>query len=201
MENWSFAICSDGKTNTKYFDDIINSIKIQNIPNYEIIFCTENKELEINQNHVSVIYIEPLKQAWITKKKNDMTRIAKFENICYMHDYIALDENWYDGFEKFGYDWNVCSNKVIRLDGERFYDWCAEGIGNIPYDNKEHLQHYVSGAYWCAKTEFMKHNLLNEELVWSEAEDIEWSNRVRGQWKLKFNPISSVKHLKQQRPI
>ena len=48
----------------------------------------------------------------------------------------------------------------------------------MPYDyDGGHM--YISGAYWVAKKHVMEAEPLNEDLKHSEAEDVEWSLRVR----------------------
>ena len=58
---------------------------------------------------------------------------------------------------------------------------------------------YVSGAYWVAKKSFMKKYLLNENLLWGQGEDIEWSNRWINKEIYKMNINSSVKCCKKDK--
>ena len=39
---------------------------------------------------------------------------------------------------------------------------------------------------------------LNEDLVWGESEDIEWSKRVREKYNFHINEVASVRLLKQK---
>jgi hypothetical protein len=148
----------------------------------------------------------------ISIKKNMITSEAKYENIVYLHDYVSLDENWYNGFLKFGDDFTVCMTKILNIDGVRYRDWCLwqddanKYVGNlnylIPYD-MSHLSSmmYISGAYWVAKKSFMISNKLNEKLSWGQGEDVEWSLRVRNKTEFKMNSLSSVKLLKNKNRI
>jgi hypothetical protein len=140
-------------------------------------------------------------------KKNRITDAAKYENIVYLHDYIIFDINWYNGFLKFGNDFDVCMNKINNTDGTRYRDWCLwkddadfyTGPLNylIPYDMKNLSgMMYISGAYWVAKKEFMAKNRLNEKLSWGQGEDVEWSLRVRDNTAFKMNIHSKVNLLK-----
>ena len=60
---------------------------------------------------------------------------------------------------------------------------------------------YISGAYWVAKKDFMTKNKLNEQLLWGEGEDVEWSKRVRKKIEFDFNELSTVKLLKEKEVI
>ena len=70
-----------------YINDIIISIENQNIPNYEIIIIGQiNKDLVRNFKNTTIIeFNENIKQSWITKKKNIITELSKYENIVFLH--------------------------------------------------------------------------------------------------------------------
>ena len=79
--------------------------------------------------------------------------------------------------------------------------WCpdgkvVEGGGTImPYDYAGgHM--YISGAYWVAKKHVMEEEPLNEDLCHHDAEDVEWSLRVRDKYKYVMNPYSMVQLLR-----
>lgn len=216
--NFTFGIITDG-SNNNFLDIVIASIESQNILNYEIIIVGGNKDF----GHTLIKFDETVKPAWITRKKNIISFNAKYDNVVYMHDYISLSDNWYNGFFKFGDDWDICMNKILNLDGTRFRDWCTwddPDFGNgrmcyeswcgpngkrfdgqpkiVPYTyNKTHYM-YVSGAYWVAKKKFMMKNQLNETLSWGAGEDVEMSTRVRNKWNYKMNINSTVQLLKQK---
>jgi hypothetical protein len=59
----------------------------------------------------------------------------------------------------------------------------------------------MPGFYWIAKKSVMQEFPLNENLTWGQAEDIEWSRRVREKYDFSINPNSSVKFLKQKEYI
>lgn len=109
-----------------------------------------------NNKVIHIPFNENIKPMWITKKKNIITQEAKYENIVYLHDYIILKEDWYDGFIKFGNDFDVCMTKILNNDNTRFRDWCLWSMDNfnlkgehiIPY-NMTHLTKYmyISGSY------------------------------------------------------
>lgn len=202
---WTFAIPTDGVTHRQYHQEIFDSIRSQGIPEYEIILAKEKPEpLYPNQPDIREIYVEPQKPMWITRKKNVCTQAARFPLVCYMHDYIKLDPGWHEGYQRFGTHWDVCMNPVLILDStgdRRFLDWMLSGPGWNPLDyciQGKTNEMYVSGAYWCAKREFMMRHPLNENLIWGENEDGEWSARVRDTWNLRFNTLSVVRTLKNK---
>jgi hypothetical protein len=140
---------------------------------------------------------------WITKKKNLITETAKYENIVYFHDYHAFMPGWYEGYLQFGDDWDICMNLINDIWGNRFRDWISWDHPRYPkrglmdITDKEAAKHaYISGSYWVAKKKFMQENPLNEELVYGDAEDLEWSLRVRDKAKYVMNPHSVVRHVR-----
>ena len=42
--------------------------------------------------------------------------MSKFENIVYLHDYVYLDKSWYEGFLKYGNNFEVVVNRIINFD-------------------------------------------------------------------------------------
>lgn len=204
--DFTFGIVTGGD-NDAMLNAIIDSIEKENIPNYEIIIIGYSI---INRKNTRVInFNENIKPMWITAKKNLITREAKYENVVYFHDYIKLNEGWYEGQLKSGNDFKIRMDKIINLNGERFRDWCIwphndnkmdnfiERECLIPYDIT-HLSKYmyISGAYWIAKKEVMLEYPLDENLIWGQGEDVLWSKQVRLKYDFNMNPNSSVQIIK-----
>ena len=105
--SWTFGICTDGKTNLHFHQHIINSIKALGIPCFEIIFATENPDFNLPEQNVRVLITQTHLEGHITLKKNKIAEAALYPNLCLIHDYIALDSDWFKEFDAFGYDWTV----------------------------------------------------------------------------------------------
>ena len=215
---FTFGIITGGNLDTR----VINSIYHQNIPEdkFEIIVVGGDYIPEYpDVKHIE--FDESQRPLWITRKKNMITKNAKFENIVFLHDYYFLWRSWYEGFLKFGNDWDVCMNKIQNLDGSRFRDWIicydrefenrdfslsevrrGKPTRYLPsYDYKKTKNMYVSGGYWVAKKYVMEKEPLNENLMWEQGEDYEWSERVlwSGNYNYKMNTHSTVQTLKDKR--
>ena len=210
---FTFGIITSGN-NFQQIIKIIESIKNLSIKNYEILIIGGNNTYETEESVRYHPFNDELKKGWITKKKNIITKKAKYENIVYLHDYIIFDKNWYKGFLKFGNEYDIAMNKILNKDKKRFRDWTLwpeneNFIDDIvsqklncllPY-NEDHLSKhmYISGTYWVAKKKVMEEFPLNEKLLWGEGEDVEWSKRVRQKYQFKMNKYSTVMFLKQKR--
>jgi hypothetical protein len=121
--DFTFGIITTPQTNI-FIESIIHSIVKQNIPNYEIIIIgAVNPPEHINERVIIIPFDETVHPGWITKKKNLITENAKYENIVFLHDYIGFDDGWYDGFLKFGNQFDVVSNIIHDMNGNRFRDW------------------------------------------------------------------------------
>lgn len=217
--NVSFGIITYSKKNIKnYLLEVVESIRRLNIPNYEIIIVgTEStiKQHFFGNDIVIVDFDEDIKEAWITRKKNLITQIAKYDNIVYQHDYIAYDDNWWESWKNFG-DYKVGMNRIFNTDGSRYRDWLIFPHGGLiepakrasgfkpeergcllPYDEKgmSNLM-YISGSWWIAKKHVMQEFPLNENLSWGYGEDVEWSYQVRDKYKFSINESGSIRLLK-----
>ena len=206
---------------------IVESIRKQNIPEYEIIIIggpkvTTGRHTFSLHNRPDIVHIpfdeesgivgkgkqwcdeQMIKQGgWITKKKNIITQEAKYDNIVYFHDYHAFMPGWYEGYLKFGDEWDVCMNVIQDIWGNRFRDWISwdhpnySKRGFMNYEDSDAANRsYISGSYWVAKKKFMEENPLDENLVYGDAEDLEWSLRIRGKANYVMNPYSVVRHLR-----
>ncbi len=204
---FTFGVCVC-ENNINSHEKIIKSIEGLNIPEYEIIFIGAK---ECKKDSVRFIeFDESIRNGWITKKKNILCSAAIYENIVLLHDYLKFHDKWYEGFLKNGDDFDICMNVILNANGSRFRDWCLNPykvippIGplttrefSLPYDENRLIpKMYISGAYWVAKTKFMKENPLDESLLWGESEDLEWSNRVLSIANYKMNSDSIVNLIK-----
>jgi hypothetical protein len=197
------------------------------IPDFEVLIVGDYKvyDDEYHDKVRCIPFDDSVKPGWISRKKNIVTQEAKGDVIVYMHDYVCLDKDWYEGWQNFGWDWDLAMNVILNKDGTRFRDWCVfqydgnKGLNGIwpcnlskcpdvflspylpdySYNRTENL--YISGTYWLAKREVMLAEPLDEEFVWGQHEDIEWSFRVLPKYKYVMNTQSHVHLLHQKDPV
>ena len=213
-KGWSFGIITDGYHQSRV-KRIIDSILSQKIKNFEIIIVGDNNE-NYNYNDCSIKLVEfKSDEEWsdnnkvdtfpISIKKNLIVERAVYENLCFLHDYVILDKNWYLGILKFekNNEWKVLTNKILNSDNSRVFDWvlydhplCYRKVTYLPQNKKITKYQYIPGYYWCVKKNIMVEFKLNESLKWGQKEDVEWSKRVRKKYDFSFNNFSSVKFLK-----
>ncbi len=191
-----------------FMPQILHSIRNMNSlkkDNYEIIVVGGPKNYNGDGDFKHIEFDDTPR---IALKKNLITESSTKENIVFLHDYFAFNEDWYNGFLEFGDHWDICMNMILNTDGSRFRDWLSwddpinqrpDGkVGLLaPYSYDKFQYMYISGAYWVAKTELMKKEPLNKWFHWGECEDLEWSKRVlRKGYKYKMNTLSVVHVIK-----
>ena len=160
---FTFGIITSPKTE-KFVTEIINTIRNQKIDSYEIIIVG-GSDVEYGTDTKVVPFSENQKDNWITRKKNLITSMSKFENIVYMHDYVYLDKSWYKGFLKYGNDFEVLVNRIINFDGKRYHDWLLwkENSSNVDKFLKERPN--INGVKQNGKeTFYQRRNPSNSEL-------------------------------------
>jgi hypothetical protein len=199
--------------------ETICSIIENNIPNYEIIIVGDSK---VNQSDkIKVIeFDESIKNGWITKKKNIIVQNAIYENVVLLHDYVKLDNNWYEGFLKFGNDFDWCVTRILNKNGNRFRDYTLYpgyfnrddqiNIDNyfsnfclLPYNFENRIKTnthlYISGSYYVIKKTIALKYPLDENLTHCCCEDLEYSSRLNSNGIfIKCNSYSTVHLLKQK---
>ena len=210
---FTFGIITAGDSRDN-LEKVLASIEMQNIPDdcFEVIVVGGNEDYDSALLKL-VSFDETQKKMWITRKKNIITERAKYENVVYFHDYVMLNPGWYDGFLRYGNDFQVCMTPIQNVGGSRFRDWtlCPGDIEHIvgdmkmcallPYDVSDLSKHmYFSGAYWIAKKEVMQKYPLDEARGWADGEDVEWSQRVRQEYTFQLNLHSSVRLAKPKDP-
>lgn len=202
---FSFAILTKYE-NEKQLKEVIDSIHNLSIPEYEIL-TIGGKEKKDKKNERYIFFDETQKDGWVTKKKNILANESKHQNMVLMHDYFVFDKDWYKNFLEFGNDWDICSCQQLLINDKRhFTDWVVWDSPFLPrytslrHDDWSHVWYmYQSGGFTIAKTQLIRDNPFNEELLWGQADDVEWSLRVRRKYKYVCNGNSIVKHNKSHR--
>lgn len=205
---WTFGIVT-GYQDGERLKNIIDNIISLNIPEFEILIIGGNRDnFCVDYPQVKLIdFDESQKPLWITKKKNIIADLAMYENMVIMHDYHVFDKDWYVNFKSFGTDWDICSCPQYLITGARnpmdWSLWDKPGHGrawSLDYDDWSQTQYmYVSGGFFIVKKHVMLEEPLDESFGWNEAEDVEWSLRVRDKYVMKCNKNSIVRHNKWHR--
>ena len=195
---------------------IIESIRALKIPVFEILIVGPScGNLPLGADTRFVEFDESVKPNWITRKKNMLCEMARYENIVLLHDYVVFQPDWYTGFLRFGNSFDVCVTRILNLDGRRFRDHTLFPLYMRAIDARFATQcllpytfkltpitarlSYLSGAYYVVKKHIALQYPLDESKSWGEGEDVEFSYRIACDGILsQVNPYSTVSLLKQK---
>lgn len=215
---FSFIVITDGKSEhkvTQLIASILNQDIPKD--EFEIIIIGGDKNLELSIiNTRYIAFDDSLRsKAWVTKKKNVGLDAARGKYCVFLHDYLLLGDGWYESMLKFG-DFDAAMCPLIYDNGIRAIDWLLAPYDTIPdsklrsflqskfpkyplpsdliklpYEFKDgELSEfmYLPGNFFMVKTELMKKCRQNEELLWGESEDLDWSRRFTSMgYKFKLN--------------
>jgi hypothetical protein len=208
----SFAIVTDGKSH-HYLSNTVKSILDLELKSFEIIIVGLSEFPDPSVRCVP--FDDSVRDGWITRKKNLAVSHSKGDIVVILHDYMKLNQDWTrSNVEAFSNStWDVAMCKITNLDGTRFRDWLLWSANStgirwwfnytqanlVPYNIKNLTRFmYVSGSVMIVRKDFMLNNPLDENLAWGEAEDIEWSLRVRKFWNYRMFPEMSISSQKQK---
>jgi len=210
INSWTFGIITNGKKKEQ-LSKIIESIRAQKIPHYEIIICGTYFG-PFAKDIVYIPFSEKDDKGWITKKKNIICENAKYENIVVVHDRIFFNLGWYKGMQKYGNDFDVLSCKITYA-GERAYDWLTQIYpyddirstwylgGMLNYDDND-PEVYIDGGLIILKKNAWRKAKWDERLFWNEREDCKLSmDQHRAGLRIEFNKYSSCKTLSFNHPL
>lgn len=209
--DFTFAIITNWEDPVRVYAMIDNIRSRAGRRTYEILVVGGDHSRALSwpfpfEQHIKII---PAKGEWITTKKNTAAWLAKYPNIVMMHDYFLLDDYWFDGYQEFGDDWDICSNPQELIDGTRhFTDWVTWDSPSYPryhsldyWDYSQTRYQYISGGYFVVKRKVLIDEPFNPSMMQGMPEDVEWSLRVRDKYKIRCNPYSKVKHNKVHRDV
>jgi hypothetical protein len=203
---FTFGICTAGDID---LTDLISNIVSLKVPEYEILIIGGNNSGDIVFDGMVIgkyiSFDENERTGWITRKKNLLAKEAKYDTLVLLHDYYRFEPGWYEGWVKFGNDFDVAINIVKQIDGSRFADWLLNpelyertfGYKHhkwaLPYNISVPKLQYISGGYFLVKKQFLLDHPLDESRTWGQCEDTEWCERIANHTKMKMNIHSAVK--------
>lgn len=187
IQKWSFGIITNGKNNQKV-KNLIKSIDLQAIPNYEIIIC--GPRIDCNSRNVKFIddvIVDDDIRAPISHKKNKIISKSKFENIVILHDRYIIPNSWYKNMVNYGNYFDLLCMPNLDEENRRVNDWTF--FPSLPFQKKivfNPLKKYnywsnywfVQGGVIIGKKNILIENPISKKLYWGELEDVTFSQRL-----------------------
>ena len=137
----------------------------------------------------------------ICRKKNDIARAATRPNLLIVHDRYRLDDRFFEGFARYGYDFDFLTVPQHFESGEEYPSYCHLSEESLrvtaPHAatnlNNLRLTPFINGGLMVVKTHLLRKLPLNELCFWNQAEDIELTvTMMRHCIAPRFNPYSSA---------
>lgn len=212
ISKWTFGIITNGQRED-WIEKIIQSIRSQKIPHYEIIMCGIYKD----KKEKGVRYIpfnDRDEMGWITRKKNIIARQSKYENLCIIHNRMLLADNWYQGMKRWGNCFEVLNTSQIQENTRaRGNHWTKTDLVlykfSSRYGIKTKLQFttdldykdWFENIYQYGQAIIIKRSVMlispqNETLYWGMPEDHVFSlDLLNKGYLIRFNPYSVMYNL------
>lgn len=182
LSPWTLSIVTQG-TRVENVAQFCRSVREQDPDNrHELIVHGPANPL-YDEYHVRYVETTADDERSVTlgQKKNTIAEAATGANLLVAHDRYVLDPGFFDGFERFGYDFDLCTVRQTYDDGEAYPAYCAlNGTGLVwsptvhcENYNVLHQNQYVNGGLMIFKTHVLRELPFNGLLYWNQAEDVE----------------------------
>ncbi len=198
---WTFGMLTQGKK-PEVVEQFCKSVRQYGGDAHEILIVgPPNPTYEAyGPTYIEKIYSDKFSD--ICVKKNDIVGLAKHENICIVHDRYWLDENFFSGFEKFGYDFDFLTIRQHHQSGKNYPSYCAIDdrcnliwgtIFECGNENQTWNRNYLNGGLIIAKRSLLKKVPFNPLIFHNQAEDVELSKQMAAHSVVpRINRLSSA---------
>ena len=183
-KSWTFAMLTNGQK-----DDVVvkflESIRENESQKSQIIISGPKKDIydKYDVEYLDLSKYRDSEYAEISRKKNDIAKMATGANILIAHDRYYLDNKFFTNFEKYGYDFNFLAIKQHSDTYKNIPFYCATYepayTWGQPIDcqDKNILLNtsYVNGGCMVFKSKNLKNIGFNNLIFWNQMEDVEIS--------------------------
>lgn len=180
-KSWSFIVLAQGDRTPNVLALLDRLKAAGKTVDHEVIIVGPRLE-EYSDYDVFVFNKEYRRDyAQIGLKKNEAACFASNANLCIMHDRYVIDDNFFPGFDTFGYDFDIVAVSQRYQTGEP-YPFYGELTGkpliwSVPIHTENHQEyrptHFVNGGFAVFKRATFEEIGYNSLLAWNEAEDVE----------------------------
>lgn len=181
-KNWTFAMLTNG---TK--DDIVikflESIRKNEPQKSQIIISGPPKEIydKYDVEYLDLSKYRDSEYAEISRKKNDIAKMATVANILIAHDRYYLNDKFFTDMDNFGYDFDFLALCQTTENNKDLPYYCATYEPSYIYGQPIDCRNfnilpntcYVNGGCMVFKTKTLQCVKFNNLLFWNQMEDVE----------------------------
>lgn len=162
---------------------IVQSIRKQRIPKYEILICGNCEGLSFDGEDVTLIPCPDLAaQGRLGAMRNCGAARARYETLVFLDDDCLLDSEWYANLLKGPDRFDVLTMQVRMPDGTRYWDRVTKASQRgqmILCEGEEDNNIYATGGASLMRAEVARMVRWNDHLKVGEEEDIDFSRRCQ----------------------
>lgn len=182
-DSWTFAILTTGNKDKEVIA-FLDSVRRNDKDNRHEIIISGPQKKSYDAYHVRYLDMSQFRDdeyMEISKKKNAIAALATHANLLIVHDRYYLGDNFFEGFERFGYDFDLVAVNQKFENGETFPFYTAvyppflSWTHPVNFTNYNVLSssQYVNGGAIAIKTHTLQKLPFNSLLMWSQMEDVE----------------------------
>jgi glycosyltransferase involved in cell wall biosynthesis len=195
-DGMSFCIVTGGKRPEK-LRLVIESIRRQNVPDYEIIVSGNHREEE------GILYIPAVEAAGagrLGEMRNLAVKRAQFNRIVMLDDDILLGDGWYEAMTAHGEDFDILTSRIVLPDGTRYWDYVTKdgprGHRILRHDEPSDDFVYMSGGTaWVMKDYVADAVHWEEHLGFNQEEDVRFARRcIEAGFRIAHNTDAVAYH-------
>lgn len=180
-KTWTFGILTQGKK-VDLVERFCRSVREFGGPDHEILIVGPRHALyePYHPTYIDKQYSTAF--ADICVKKNDIVDRARHENLCVLHDRYILNQDFFTGFDTFGYDYDFLTIRQHHASGKIYPSYCAMDDGGhliwgqiyeCGNENESWDRHFLNGGLIIAKTALLRAVPFNALIFHNQAEDVE----------------------------
>jgi hypothetical protein len=198
---WTFGILTQGKK-VDLVERFCRSVREYGGPDHEIIIIGPHHSVYDPYNPVYIDKQYSTAFSDICVKKNDLVARASHENICVLHDRYILNQDFFSGFDTYGYDFDFLTIRQHHASGKIYPSYCAMNDGGhliwgpiyeCGNENESWDRHYLNGGLIIAKRALLRAVPFNALIFHNQAEDVELAKALESLSVLpRINRLSSA---------
>ncbi len=180
-DRWSVGILSNGKKNENVRDLIAQMVRLAEGRTIEFIICGPTFDIGLDCDHAFTDLTSNDSLPRVGEKKYLITKMAKYENVALFHDRYRVGEDFFSGFESFGYDFDFVTVRQSYESGAFFPGYVGFKKPEMRWQSPSYSKdsrvlfegHYLNGGLMIIKRHIAMCTSVNPLLLHNEAEDVE----------------------------
>lgn len=178
---WSVGILSNGQKNKNIKNLIVQMIRLAEGRAIEFIICGPAFDIGLDCDHAFINLAANDSLPRVGEKKDLITKTAKYENVALFHDRYCIGDDFFSGFDLYGYDFDFVTVRQSYESGAFFPGYVGFKKPEMRWQSPSYSKdsrvlfegHYLNGGLMIIKRHIALCSSINPLLLHNEAEDVE----------------------------